>query len=960
MIRKRSGVYERASEGKLQARLSRLAGGFVRFGETVPSLGPIVVGGEVLGQMAREALAKLPSAALESGEMDRVLAQTLAASSVLVPELDDLAARVSVNRLHKDTPAKFSAAVQLCEASLDPAFVAFVAAHAETLDAMVASERDYGYGYFGLMTLIRQKYLLRAVPAGEQGSLGSAGGEVVERPQYLHMRVAVGLWMDLGVSGDWEARVRETYDLLSRGLYTHATPTMFNIGTRRPQLSSCFLVATEKDSIEGIYDTLKDCAMISKDAGGIGLHVSNVRAAGSLIKTTNCPSSGLVPMLRVFNETGRYVCQAGKRPGSIAIYLEPWHADVMDFLQLRRNRGGSEDRRCRDLFQALWLPDEFMRRVERDEYWPLFCPTQAPGLAEAHGEAFSSLLARYEAEGRAARVVKAQEVWNEIITSQIESGMPYLLSKEACQKSNQRHLGTIKSSNLCVAPETLLLTRDQGSVPIASLCDQAVHVWNGAEWAATAVHRTSEAAELLRVTLRDGRFLECTPYHEFPVTLANGGTIEQVPAEALRPGDAVTVVDTDGPVPRHRQTSVLCVERTGRVDATYCFTEPLRHMGVFNGILTFQCAEITEFTSAEETAVCNLASVALPRFVDAAGGGFDFENFERVVKAATRALDRVIDINAYPTAKAERSNRRHRPLGLGVQGLADVYQLLGMPFDSEAARALNRELFERMYAAALEASADLAEDMGCFASFAGSPASQGLLNFDAFVGSQMSLALPRERWAALRERVMRGGLRNSLLIALMPTASTAHILGNSECFEPYASNVFTRQTTAGDFVVVNRNLVRKLRELGLWDADMKTRLLVADGSVQGMADVPAQVRAVFKTAFELSMKAVIGQAADRQAFVCQSQSMNLFMKEPTLAKLTSMHFYSWRKGLKTMQYYLRSAAAVNPIKFTVERPIVRESQTEEPETDERAAAPMEAEILACSRANPEGCLMCGA
>jgi ribonucleoside-diphosphate reductase alpha subunit len=783
MLRKRSGVFEKADETKLTSRLTRLASGFRSYTEEAPSLYPLNIDEAIISSAARESLGKLPDAQLDSAELDAILAQTLAANAVLYPELDTLAARVTTNALHKRTPWAFSHTVHRLSGILSPAFVAAVVANADAYDAMVNDSRDFDYGYFGLSTLMRQKYLLR-----------DSDGETVERPQHLHMRVAVGLW-----GGNLE-RVRATYEALSQGLYTHATPTMFNIGTKRQQLSSCFLLAMQEDSIEGIYGTLTDVARISKDAGGIGVHMHEMRAAGSLIKSTNCECTGLIPMLRVYNETGKYVNQGGKRPGSIAVYLEPWHADVLDFLAMRRNRGGSEDRKCRDLFQAMWIPDLFMQRVETDGDWSLFCPSDAQGLADALGDDFKALYERYEAEGKARKTLKAQDLWREICTSQIETGMPYMLSKEANQLTNQQHLGTIRSGNLC--------------------------------------------------------------------------------------------------------------------------------------------AEAIMYTAPDETAVCNLASVALPRFVR--DGAFDFEAFQATVKLAIRNLDRVIDINQYPTEKAAMSNRKHRPIGLGVQGLADVYMALRVPFDSKEAMQLNKRIFEYMYYASLEASCDMAEELGRFESFEGCPVSRGKLNFDL---TRVKGVVPELNWKPLRYRAQVIGMRNSLLLALMPTASTAQILGNSECFEPYASNVFVRRTNAGDFTIINRHLVNHLRELGMWNAEMKTRLILADGSIQGFMDLPEEVRAIYKTAYELSMRAVIDQAGDRQAFVCQSQSMNLFMRTPTLAKLTSMHFHSWRKGLKTLQYYLRSAPAATAIKFS--------------EAPAAPAAPADADGPVCTRDNPD-CLACSA
>ena len=590
----------------------------------------------------------------------------------------------------------------------------------------------------------------------------------METPQYMFMRVAIG------IHGEDIDSVLETYDKMSQGMFIHATPTLFNAGTPRPQMSSCFLIANKEDSINGIYGTLTECAQISKWAGGIGMHIHDVRANKSRIRGTNGQSDGIIPMLRVFNATARYVNQAGRRKGSIAVYLEPWHADIMEFLELRLNQG-DEEARCRDLFSALWIPDLFMKRVEESGNWSLFCPDKAPGLSDAVGEEFEALYTKYEEEGRATATVPAADVWKAILKSQTETGTPYMLYKDACnQKSNQKNLGVIKSSNLCT--------------------------------------------------------------------------------------------------------------------------------------------EILEFTDKDETAVCNLASIALPKYVDPETKTFDYEKLHEVTKTVTKNLNRVIDRNFYPVETARKSNMRHRPIGLGVQGLADVFILCRHAFDSDEAKEINARIFETMYHAALEASSELAEVDGPYETFEGSPASQGVLQFDMWEGETKL----HYDWDALKERIKEKGLRNSLLMAPMPTASTAQILGNNECFEPYTTNIYLRRTLAGEFVIVNKHLVDDLKEIGLWSKDMKDLMVKAGGSIQNIVDIPDEIKKLYRTVWEIKMKDVIDMAADRGRFIDQSQSMNLFMESPTMSKLSSMHMYSWKKGLKTGMYYLRSKAKARPIQFSLE------------------------------------------
>jgi len=713
---------------------------------------------------------------IKTSELDELTAQMAASLCTTHPDWGTLASRITVSNHHKNTPAEFSKVVATLSTQTMPKtgeslsylsdeLIASTKANAEAIDAYIKHERDYDFDYFGFKTL-EKSYLLK-----------DTSGKVIERPQHMWMRVAVALWnTDLD-------RVFETYDLLSQKFLTHATPTLFNAGTPRPQLSSCYLIAMAEDSLTGIYKTLGDCAAISKYAGGIGLHIHNVRARGAIIKGTNGRGDGLVPMLRVFNMTARYVNQGGRRNGSFAIYLEPWHADVEDFLKLKLNTGAEEER-ARDLFYALWISDLFMRRVEADEPWSLFCPSEAPGLADVWGQAFEDLYTGYEAKGIARKVVSARKLWFQILDTQMETGTPYLLYKDAANaKSNQQNLGTIKSSNLCT--------------------------------------------------------------------------------------------------------------------------------------------EILEYSSPEETAVCNLASLALPSFVrlQASGFRYDFDALRKAVKVAVRNLDRVIDINFYPTPETERSNMRHRPIGLGVQGLADVFAMLGIAWESAAAADLNQRIFEHIYFAAVQESAAMAATKGAYSTFAGSPASKGLLQPDLWVQDGQGVVPITDTdksldWSTLRAEALKG-LRNSLLVAPMPTASTSQILGFNECFEPFTTNIYTRRTLAGEFIVINKHLVKELIDLGLWNDAMKQSIIINNGSVQAL-DLPGDLKARYKTSWEIPQKILIDMAAARGAFICQSQSLNLFMADPNYAKLTSMHFYAWKKGLKTGCYYLRTKAPVAAQKFTVD------------------------------------------
>jgi len=688
-------------------------------------------------------------------EIDILSAEICVGMITSDPDYEILATRIIASNIQKVCPNNFHIAMKkLQKAGIITEEVVDVALKVKD---DIKTERDFDFGYFGIKTL-------------EKSYLQRLEGKLIETPQYMFMRVSIG------IHGTDLPAVLETYDKMSQGYFIHATPTLFNSGTPRPQMSSCFLIANKADSIDGIYGTLTECAQISKWAGGIGMHIHDIRANKSRIRGTNGQSDGIIPMLRVFNATARYVNQAGRRKGSIAVYLEPWHADILDFLEIRLNQGDDEAR-CRDLFSALWIPDLFMKRVEEGGKWSLFCPDTAKGLSDVYGEEFEELYLKYEEEGLATTTVPATEVWKAILKSQTETGTPYMLYKDACnKKSNQKNLGVIKSSNLCT--------------------------------------------------------------------------------------------------------------------------------------------EIIEYTDKDETSVCNLASIALPKYVNVETKTFDYAKLHEVTKMVTKNLNRVIDRNFYPVETARNSNMKHRPIGLGVQGLADVFILCGLPFDCYESRLMNVHIFETMYHAALEASSELAEIDGSYETFQGSPASQGILQQDMWGGGVRMSGM--YDWPAMRERVKTKGLRNSLLMAPMPTASTAQILGNNECFEPYTTNIYLRRTLAGEFVVVNKHLVNHLKEAGLWSKEMKDIMVKAGGSIQNIVDIPKEIKELYKTVWEISQKCIIDMAADRGRYIDQSQSMNLFMESPTMSKLSSMHMYAWKSGLKTGMYYLRSKAKARPIQFSLE------------------------------------------
>ena len=731
-------------------------------------------------------------------ELDNLAAETAAYLSTQHPDYSKLAGKLAVSNLHKETRGCFSENIKAMfnfsnemtgEASplISKELYEFVMENAERLDQAIVDKRDFDYDYFGFKTLERS-YLLKM------------DGKIVERPGQMLMRVACGIHMN-----DIEAAI-ETYDLMSKKLFTHASPTLFNSGTNKPQLSSCFLLAMKDDSIEGIYSTLTQTALISQSAGGIGLSIHNIRAKGSFIKGTNGTSNGIVPMLKVFNDTARYVDQGGgKRKGAFAIYLEPWHADVFDFLDMKKNTGKDESR-ARDLFYALWIPDLFMKRVEADSHWSLFCPHEAPGLADCYGAEFERLYTQYEAEGRAKKTIRAQDLWFHVLETQIESGSPYMLYKDSInEKSNQKNLGTIKSSNLCT--------------------------------------------------------------------------------------------------------------------------------------------EIMEYTSPDEVAVCNLASVALNRFVDLKTKTYDFKKLYDVVYRMTLNLNRIIDINYYPVPEARNSNMRHRPIGLGIQGLADTFFLMRLPFESQEALNLDREIFETIYFAGLSASNELAQKHGHYESYQGSPISQGKLSFDLWGAKPVSKLWD---WDALRAKIAKHGVRNSLLVAPMPTASTSQILGNNECFEPITSNIYVRRVLSGEFAVVNKYLVNDLIELGIWDDRMRQEIISNNGSVASINRIPEEIKELYKTVWEIKQRSIIDHAAIRSPFIDQGMSMNIHMEVANFGKLSSMHFYAWKAGLKTGLYYLRTRSAVNAVKFTVDQNSINESKSAEENR----------EAMLCSLDNPEGCEMC--
>jgi len=1105
LLRKRDGSKQHYSTTKIEHFLTELT-------KTRPFLREIAV--KSVSSRIRDSL----SSGMSTQDLAIYIAEVCAALTVNHWQYSHLGGRILVSMLHRSTPNTFVECMKTLESLMSPVFVETCEKHAEQLNAMIVHERDYQYDMMGYKTLERS-YLLRKE------------GIIVERPQYMLMRVAVALHGE-----DLEA-VRQTYEATSRQQYTHATPTLFHAGLAKQQLASCFLMTMVDDSIEGIFETLKRCALISKGAGGIGLSVANVRGGGSAINGTNGVSNGLAPMLRVFNDTARYVDQGGgKRKGSFAIFLEPHHPDILDFLELKKNHGVDAEK-ARDLFYGLWISDLFMERVKNNQPWSVICPTQCPSLQDAIGDNYKALYEACEMEGKVIKTFDtAREVWFAILDAQIETGTPYMMYKDHCnRKSNQQNLGTIRGSNLCVAPETRILT-SIGWKQISTLQNKDVTVWNGQEWSETRVMQTGQDQPLMTVRLSNGSVLHCTEYHKFYIQksyharqptcvrahelkagmklikcdypVIDSGTIwpyaythglfcadgtytdtEELPrrctfkskhgghcnrhqeypsiyavddgycmAETHGKKPSITLygekrmllphldyrtsgadtgninvqlqldlpekfavpleanldsklrwlegyLDGDGCVVRNGQcqtiqagsihgkflhdillmlqtlgvhatvrpghpaelrrlpdgrgghrnyrckamsrlqiaskgcqqllllgfspkrliierrqsqrsalkfVKVVSAELSQRRDDTYCFTEMKRGMGMFEGVLTGQCCEIVEYTSPEETAVCTLASIALPSFCTP--NQFDFGQLERVVRLATRNLNKTIDVNWYPIEQARVSNLKHRPIGIGVQGLADVFQMLNMPYDSEAARQLNKDIFETIYFSALSESIQLAKTSGPYSSFKGSPFSQGKTQIELW-GHQTNDS--RHPWTQLKKDLQKYGCQNSLLTAPMPTASTASILGNTESFEPRTSNLYTRRVLSGEYIVINKYLQSALKARGLWSEDMGRKLIAHRGSVQNIPEVPDDIKKVFRTVWEISQRSIIDMAADRGPYIDQSQSLNIHVEEPTRAILTSIHFHTWSKGLKTGQYYLRSQPKAKALQFTV-------------------------------------------
>lgn len=1171
-VTKRNGDIEIVAFDKILARLRRLGT------EASLKINYTTLAMKVIDQLFDK---------ISTTKIDELCADQCASLASTHPDYNSLAGRIAVSNHHRNTSASFSEVMtKLYEfrdgrgvhcPMISDTLYQIVLNHGDELDAICDYSRDYLIDFFGFKTL-EKSYLMKIHRI------------TVERPQHMWLRVS------LGIHGADLAAARETYEYMSQKYFTHATPTLFNAGTPRPQLSSCFLLSMEDDSIDGIYNTLKDCANISKWAGGIGLHIHNIRAQGSHIRGTNGSSNGIVPMLRVFNNTAKYVDQCvtgdtliltehgyrpirdlqkgdivinrhidepsdfstseffqtndtrrpdeagssqsnvihlsggrgaikrvvvhppvpnreivllnsvlpnrqnnapdvlkitpehpvyairgggggewfdagslmegdrllfgmgvdsyrivtgverstydgplydleieedsspnylthtallhnggGKRNGSFAIYLEPWHADVEMFLQMRKNHG-DEELKARDLFYALWIPDLFMQRVKDGGRWTLMCPDECPGLADCYGDAFAELYTKYESEGRGKKTMSARDLWFQVLDAQMETGTPYILYKDACNaKSNQKNLGVIKSSNLCVAPETRILT-ERGHVAIEDVRGEMVSVWNGEEWSNVLIEKTGENQELIEVRTSDGCSLHCTKYHKFYVVetdpITGPATIVR-DARALKRGDKLKrctfpvikgahldavlkwladlcdsnkntriengqlIIESDNPTDQFTEAkylfqtcgvnpkletlkkgtrrlilttsglvtlefygfrcknvdiaagcvydpmegarvewdvSITAVIDNGRRDNTYCFTEPKRHTGIFNGILTGQCTEIVEYSDSNETAVCNLASIGLPMFVDSKKRVFDFDLLHKVTTIVTKNLNRVIDVNFYPTEKTRLSNMRHRPIGIGVQGLADTFIKMGAAFCSDEAKELNRAIFETIYHAAVKQSIEMAKIDGAYPSFAGSPASKGILQFD------MWNVLPSNRhdWGQIREDLLKWGMRNSLLVAPMPTASTSQILGFNECIEPLTSNIYSRRTMAGEFIMANKYLMTDLIDLELWNDQIKNNIIANNGSVQHIDAIPLEIRDKYKTVWEMPMRHLIDMAADRGAFICQSQSLNLWLEDPNYNTLTSMHFYSWNKGLKTGIYYLRRRAKHQAQQFTIE------------------------------------------
>ena len=1026
-IQKRDGSFQDLSFDKVTRRISNLKND-KDLGE-IKGIDTDIVAQKVIQQIYD---------GVSTQELDVIASKICASMSIDNYQYENLASRIAISNMQKSTPKTFLECVELLNKDdiLNQIFVENVRKNSNEIEAMIDHKRDYLLDFFGFSTCFKG-YLLKDLT------------RVLERPQYMWMRVAVALH-----DQDLE-KIKETYDNLSKLNFVHATPTLFNAGTKKQQLSSCFLLSSH-DSVHGIFKTMSDVAKISKHAGGIGLTCSGIRAKGSKIKGTNGTSDGILPMLKVYNEIGRYINQGGKRNGSFAMFLETHHPDIEEFLEMKKNTGDF-NLRARDLFYGLWVSDLFMECVEKDTMWYLMCPDECPGLIDCYGEEYKKLYNKYVEEKKYKKTIKARELWNAILVSQTETGTPYICYKDSInEKNNQKNLGTITSSNLCVAPETMILT-SKGYFPIASLENKQIKVWNGEKFSETVVQKTGDNQELVKVKLSDGSSVECTKYHKFYTN-----TFQKLEAKDLKRGmkllkskmpviekgddnfphpyghgassvekfdynrkeftvplncdldtklrwlegiidggvncnqidstnvnfltdikymlntmgcspvisdgelkatygyndrkdfikvikrlfslyltkDDINTLQSIGFSPKRtvyngiseEPLTVEEVEYKGRISDTYCFNEPEKNMGVFNGILTGNCVEITLYHDPNEYAVCNISSLCLGNCVK--DGEFDFEMLGKLASIAVTNLNKVIDKNYYPVPETEVSNSKHRPVALGVQGLYDAFIKLRIPFTSDAAKELNKKIFECIQYHALKTSCELAQVDGPYSSFEGSPSSKGIFQHNMWGLDESKLNYD---WAELRKDVMKYGLRNSMLTALPPTASTSNIMGNVSSFETITSNIFTRTVLSGNFPIVNKYLVRDLVEKGIWNTRVKDQIIMANGSIQGIKEIPQDLKDLYRTTWETSQKETINMSADRSPFIDQSQSLNIFMEAPTIAKLSSMHFHGWKKGLKTGSYYIRSQPISTPEKISVTK---------------------QQEILACSIDNKEGCMMC--
>ena len=989
---KRNGLKEEVSFDKVTRRIKKLCYGLSN------DINPIMVAQKVCGQIYNN---------VSTIELDELAAQICTSLETNHLDYGVLASRIIVSNNHKCTSPSFSETIYIlynnkdkdgnkCPLIADDVYE-IVMKNKDKLNAILNYEKDYLFDYFGFKTL-EKSYLMKI------------NGKIIERIQHMFLRVSIGIHKE-----DLRSAII-SYELMSSKYFTHATPTLFNSGTRKGSLASCFLLGME-DSVQGIYKNISDCAMISAGAGGIGLTISKIRSKNTYIRGTNGVSNGIVPLCKVLNETARHINQSGKRQGSIAVYIEPHHPEIFEFLELKKNTG-AETERARDLFLALWISDLFMKRVESNADWSLFDPDECKGLDIAYGEDFENLYQQYENDGKARKVVSARKLWNTILTSQIETGVPYILFKDSInKKSNHMNVGTITHSNLCVVGETLILT-DEGYKEIKSLENKNIRVWNGLEFTDTVVRKTGENQKIIKTVFSDGCELECTEYHKFyifnednknymvnndEIDLINSDIVSKVEAKDLKRGmrlvscnypnigkedshfkrwlsqyidnindvtsnkealmkiklvlntmgcnSAIQYIDSDkyqltfdenslnklsdlgfdinnDEYKRNPDKFVKVVEiiDENKYADTYCFTESKRNAGIFNGVFAGNCAEITLYSDHKEYAVCTLASIALCNFViendenketnkdtSKKTHRFDFDKLIEVVSVSIRNLNKIIDINYYPVPETERSNKRMRPLGLGVQGLVETYFKMGFPFDSMEARQLNKQIFETIYYSAVKTSHKLALEEGPYSEFHGSPISKGQFQFDLW-GIEASMY----DWESLRNDVMRDGVRNSTLVALMPTASTSQILGNNECFEPITSNIYTRRTIAGDFIVINKYLVRDLIKLNMWNVDMKNLIIAHNGSIQNIDGIPKEIKDMYKTVWEMKQKVLIDQAIERGPFICQTQSMNLFFEEPTQNTLTSALFYGWKNGLKTGSYYIRTKQKAQAQQFTID------------------------------------------